>query len=181
MKVFEPTKPGAGWPYSVLMGVGACAMLWEANDLYQLSQSVGHRDRSIFWFIGGCIAICGLMLGAAWAFWYYPWSRATVTVSDQGLTLSIKGLGKRPETTFVWSDIAEFDMMELPRGASTFGWTLRSGTRIAVRTASLNADPADVFLSAQAQLTDLGCDLDGPNLTAPLIGPRRWKIIRTQT
>ena len=151
------------------------------GELFGLSRASAHRDTSLFWFMGGCVGLVALFVAAACAFWFYPWSRATIDVSQQGVTLTVTGWRSRPKTASTWDEIASLEIWELPRGASVFGWKLRTGARISIRKAAVNADPITVVLAIQDKMQTCGYELDSPDLKAPVIGRRRWRVVPTQT
>lgn len=130
-------------------------------------------------WLAGMGILCAL---GAWGLSFYPWSRAQVEMDDTGLTLSCRGLHKVGPVTLPWNAIDAFQIVEMPRGGAGFAIRGKDSPQwISIPQAALGAAPADVLRAVKRWLEPHGRGLDGPALSAPLIGRRHWDVVETPT
>lgn len=174
---FSPPAPGTGWPYALMMLIGSGICVYLAVDLYLLLAGYDRAPPRDYIFV---VALAGLALvfaGAAWGFWYFPWTWARMTLGPSGIGLSVRGLGAFPEVHIAWEELSAISVMVLPRHASTLRFETGEGLTKTIRVAAF-ADGLDDVLSGLGHAAKgAGFALDGAPLAAPVLGGRRWRVV----
>ena len=173
---FASPAPGTGWPYAVLMLIGAGLCGYLALDLYLVLSGYDRAPMADFIFVAALSGLALAFLAAAWAFWYFPWSWARLTVDRRGLEMSVRGWGAMPEVRLAWEEMAQVEVMVLPRHASTLTFRTREGLSKTLRAAALERGLDEVLRGLAEGADAAGFELSGGPVAAPVLGARAWQI-----
>ena len=162
----------------IITAIGAGICLYLAADLYQTLASYARAPERDYIFVYALVGIASLFSLATVAFWFFPWSWATMNISQTGIEISVTGLGAFPKTQFPWARLATITVVILPRGASVIHIFAKDGTGRTVRTWALKDDPNAYLMACAKQAQSAGYSLNGPDLNAPILGKRSWTVQR---